>query len=279
MSGADRSASSSIGPQPPGDLAIVSVTVLSFGGGLMASMVALAVFAVVHSNPAAAEQPGALVVSIFCVEVMLGLGGLLGAAVLGWPLATTPAGLARRLRLRPVSASAMLLVGVGVVGMNLVLSGIIDALPLDFGTLARLRGALEAAQGFELVAVVAAVTVLPAFGEELLFRGFVLRGWAVGRSARVGIWGSAALFGLVHVDPVQTPMAFVLGIYMGWVVVRTDSLVAGIAAHALNNGLASAAVWVDTGVSPLVWIALGLPLVVVSVLRLRRYAPMGPSAW
>ncbi len=60
-------------------------------------------------------------------------------------------------------------------------------------------------------------------------------------SARWGAWpgilASAALFGLMHMDRIHSPSAFLIALYLGWLVHRTGSIRPAIAAHAVNNSL------------------------------------------
>jgi hypothetical protein len=86
------------------------------------------------------------------------------------------------------------------------------------------------AQAFLLV-VVAPVT------EELLFRGIILRG-LVGRCpVWVALGLSAALFAFIHLNPWQMVTAFVIGLTLGWVYLRTGSVWLCVVGHAINNGL------------------------------------------
>lgn len=77
----------------------------------------------------------------------------------------------------------------------------------------------------------------PAICEELLFRGYFQR--QVGRavSAPAAILLSGLLFGLYHLRPTQLLPLALLGIYLAYVVWRTDSVVTGIAVHFVYNGL------------------------------------------
>jgi membrane protease YdiL (CAAX protease family) len=46
---------------------------------------------------------------------------------------------------------------------------------------------------------------------------------------------SALLFSIAHLNPAQMPHAFLLGLLLGWVFVRTGSVVPGIIIHGVNN--------------------------------------------
>ena len=46
------------------------------------------------------------------------------------------------------------------------------------------------------------------------------------------------LFSLVHMNPVQMPHAFLIGILLGWLYYRTDSIIPGVVWHWVNNTIA-----------------------------------------
>lgn len=76
--------------------------------------------------------------------------------------------------------------------------------------------------------------VLPALGEELIFRGAVLSGFkTIGTSKAVLL--SALLFSLFHMNVDQTIYQFVLGIILAVFVLISGSIVASILLHFLNN--------------------------------------------
>ena len=93
-----------------------------------------------------------------------------------------------------------------------------------------------------------AVGLLAPLGEELVFRGAVLRTLLHQQqlfgiqSRRAAAWTaiavSALLFALVHGNPAQMPHAFLIGLLLGWFYYRTDSVVPGVAYHWVNNSVA-----------------------------------------
>lgn len=85
-----------------------------------------------------------------------------------------------------------------------------------------------------------AVGLAPALGEELLFRGFLLRLLASRWPGAIAVFGSAALFGAAHLDLVHGAAAFVLGGYLAAVAERAGSLRPALLCHAVNNSLAVA---------------------------------------
>lgn len=84
------------------------------------------------------------------------------------------------------------------------------------------------------------IGLLAPLSEELVLRGAVLR--SLLRSSRLSPWGaiaiSAVLFALVHFNPAQMPHAFLIGLLLGWMYYRTDSILPGVAFHWVNNSIA-----------------------------------------
>ena len=81
---------------------------------------------------------------------------------------------------------------------------------------------------------VLSVAVIPPLSEEFLFRGILL-----GRLRRFGngfaIIFSSALFALMHMNIVQIPFAFVVGLVMAFMTVKANSLLPAILIHFANN--------------------------------------------
>ena len=105
------------------------------------------------------------------------------------------------------------------------------------------RKLLAALPDTPLWLVLAALAVIPAVCEELLFRGYVLRALLAATSERNSIVISAVLFGVFHVLTTDAlaagrmlPSTF-LGLILGWVAWRTASAVPGMLLHACHNGL------------------------------------------
>lgn len=84
-----------------------------------------------------------------------------------------------------------------------------------------------------------AVGLLAPVCEELVFRGAVLRALLRSISQHwVAITVSALFFALIHANPAQMPHAFIIGLLLGWLYYRTDSVVPGIVYHWVNNSVA-----------------------------------------
>ena len=91
--------------------------------------------------------------------------------------------------------------------------------------------------GLALVLAYCAVCLLPAIGEELLFRG-LLQGWLLPFGALPAILGQAILFSLLHGRVSACIAALFGGFALGYCAFRTHSLLPGILFHLYNNNLA-----------------------------------------
>lgn len=93
-----------------------------------------------------------------------------------------------------------------------------------------------------------ATAIVPPLVEEFACRGLVL-----GSLRRFGdgfaVLVSAILFGLMHGNFDQMPFAFMVGLVLGYIVVKTDSLWIAIAVHAANNFISVAFQYLLAGLS------------------------------
>lgn len=87
------------------------------------------------------------------------------------------------------------------------------------------------------IVVPLAFVAVPAISEELLFRGLILPGLAERYGRRIAIWGSALLFGAIHLDPLTFVQATAAGLVLGWVRLRVDSVLPAIALHGAVNAV------------------------------------------
>jgi membrane protease YdiL (CAAX protease family) len=142
------------------------------------------------------------------------------------------------LRLGPAPAAAYPLAFVALVSampLALAVGELVAESPggLD-EVLARVLHA-DGARGWILALLAAAV--VPALGEELLFRGFLQRGLEprIGPAAAIAV--SSLAFGLIH-GPGRALPATLLGALLGWIAWRSGSVRPGIFAHLLSNAAA-----------------------------------------
>lgn len=86
----------------------------------------------------------------------------------------------------------------------------------------------------DLLLGIFAIGVLPGIFEELLFRGPILSAYERGGSRR-GILVSAALFAMMHGSLEGLPVQLMMGAVLGYAVVSTGSIYAGMMIHTAYN--------------------------------------------
>lgn len=88
-------------------------------------------------------------------------------------------------------------------------------------------------------ATLVSVSIFAPLFEELLCRGFILRGLLQKTSPAIAICISALFFALIHGNPWQAIPAFILGLLFGEVYYRTRSLKLTMLMHCANNTVAA----------------------------------------
>src|SRR5262249_22269710 len=131
--------------------------------------------------------------------------------------------------------------GVMVLGM-LTLGQALDSLTWlaglgERGTMVVVRRVLEGAVGPDLFGAVVVFGVIAGASEELFFRGYMQTRLAEAWGAARGVVVTAACFGVLHVDVsgVHMALAFAMGVYLGFVVERTGSVLPAMVCHVVNN--------------------------------------------
>jgi len=101
----------------------------------------------------------------------------------------------------------------------------------------KLRTALLRTDSVAVVVLnVFAMALLPAIGEELFFRGVILRVSFQGtKNIHLGVLLSAILFALVHMEFSNFLAILFMGVLLGYLYVYTGSLLVPIGLHFLNN--------------------------------------------
>ncbi|MFN5369980.1 MAG: lysostaphin resistance A-like protein [Bacteroidia bacterium] len=129
------------------------------------------------------------------------------------------------------------------------------------------------------------VALIPAIGEELLFRGVVQPMLSEKRGVHFGVWITAFVFSFIHFQFFGFFPRFILGVILGYMVVWKKSLWYSIVAHFTNNALAVIGYfayqhqWIElnpdewgTGENSLLWVCLSLIFGIVSFLTFYKFA-------
>jgi uncharacterized protein len=107
-------------------------------------------------------------------------------------------------------------------------------------TAGRLTGLfLNGGNGLTLAVNMFMIALLPALGEEFLFRGVIQRlltEWT--RNKHAGIWMAAFIFSFIHFQFYGFLPRFLLGLYFGYLLVWSSSIWVPVTGHFINNGFA-----------------------------------------
>lgn len=138
--------------------------------------------------------------------------------------------------IKPVAVLLALVVTVGIYAQNLIFA-------VSFQWLVQAVG-LEASVilpdftiALNLILGVLIVCILPAIGEELLFRGVTLSSLKE-KGAVAAVLLSAALFSLSHGNIVQLVHQFLLGVILAYLTLKTGNIIYAMIIHFTNNLLA-----------------------------------------
>jgi membrane protease YdiL (CAAX protease family) len=179
----------------------------------------------------------------FSAPGLMALAAVSAASLLLVAMATARLSTARvgqYLRLGPTRATGAgyLAAILGTSGLSLVCGSAADlAGARGESVMDKLADALQRLGPAHLALAILAIGVGPGLAEETFFRGLMQPRFA----ARWGRWpaivAAAFAFGLMHLDKVQSPLAFLLGIFLGWTAERLEGIRPTVAAHAINNAI------------------------------------------
>src|SRR5581483_6956507 len=116
-------------------------------------------------------------------------------------------------------------------------------LGIDAGSKATATAYAQAKLAGALPMLLFGVLIVAPITEELMFRGFLHRGW---RTSRLGVVGTivlaSALWAVLHqqYNAYGVFCVFVLGLVLGWIRQRSESTTPAIILHAINNLAATA---------------------------------------
>lgn len=125
---------------------------------------------------------------------------------------------------------------VGLLAMGQALEGLASHVNVPSATLSALADASHAPLPV-FVPLFIVGTLGAAFGEESFFRGYMgsVLGEAWPRWANV--LATSVCFGLIHGDPVHSPLAFCIGLYLGFIAERARSIRPTMFIHFVNNAV------------------------------------------
>ncbi len=127
----------------------------------------------------------------------------------------------------------------GVTGLSLACGAMSDLLGVGQGPVMRaIEDALAESAGPAWPAVaLLTLAVVPGVAEETFFRGLLQTRLTPALGRWPALVAAAACFGALHLDPVQGVLAFIVGLLLGWIALRFESIRPAALAHVTNNAL------------------------------------------
>ena len=110
-------------------------------------------------------------------------------------------------------------------------------IPMSDAALEAMRPIEQMLSSQPLGAVIFVVAVIPAICEELTFRGFIFGGLSRNQGGLRAVLVTAVMFGFSHAIFQQSVAATLMGCVLGWIALRTGSVLPGILFHITNNAL------------------------------------------
>lgn len=98
-----------------------------------------------------------------------------------------------------------------------------------------LIGLLGAQSFAEFLGVAAVIAVIPGLAEEFVFRGLVQRSFEKGIGPVRAFVIAGIIFGAFHLSPFSIVPLMAIGVYLGFLAWRADSIWVSVAAHFFNN--------------------------------------------
>ena len=194
--------------------------------------------------PDLAALPGHVLAGMVAVVQLLGylVPGLISATTLFgklWPRAVQllPSPSLRQLALGVVAFALCMPMTAALAELNLSIELSGWQLDIEDNVTQTLTAIIQNGSIGGLLVAIVIVAVLPALGEELVFRGLIQPGLikATG-SGHVGVWLTALAFGLVHLQFAGLLPRVFLGAVLGFLAYYSQRLWVPVLAHFLFNG-------------------------------------------
>lgn len=233
---------------------MIGVFVAHFLGGLV---FIIAVFAYLISTGQLAKSPSEISdqVDLFLKENLFEVAGVEQGVFVLIVIAAVGLRLGRKtsskLNLQPFALSTGFILFLCVLPLSMI-SGELYRIAFDvwsvfaekipilkqFDQLQTMEVVKQMAESSPLWSLVFVIAVLPAIGEELVFRGVIGRGLLARWGLIPAILITSVMFGLVHVHPAHVIAVIPLGMFMHYVYYVTRSFWAPVLVHFMNNAFA-----------------------------------------
>lgn len=177
-------------------------------------------------------------------------------------------------RWHPVPKSVLIVstcIGVGVSVVSEEINRLVQlVIPMPEALVKTLERILIIQSVSDLFILIVGVVIVAGFVEEMLFRGFLQGSMEQATDVTKAVLVTALVFTLIHFNPWWAIEILILGVLLGVMTWRTNSVFPAVVVHCVNNGLSVLMANTDSSrlrwyyykghVAP-VWIVLGIALV------------------
>lgn len=180
-----------------------------------------------------------------------------------------------------VAAALPLAIGLTVIIDELDrIAQILAPTPLEFS---KIQEIVTISDPLSAIFIIGVVVIIAPLIEELVFRGFLQRilEYRIRDITRAVLY-SALIFAFIHFNPWWIVQIYIIGVFMGYVAWRTNSVWISFIIHAVNNGVAILFTHLDDGkliwyewkghVSPVI-LLIGIVLLFCGMYWFRRATP------
>ena len=159
-----------------------------------------------------------------------------------WFLKSRRQPILKRLRLNPISMDTLactIMLSLGVIILSDELDRIIQTFFPAPEYIVDLNGLLRPDTLIGFILLFVAVAIIAPIGEELLFRGFFQQAlekhW---KDVTRAILITALLFSMIHMNPYWFAQIYILGVLLGFIAWKTQSVFPALILHGMNNSMA-----------------------------------------
>ena len=167
------------------------------------------------------------------------LGMILTPALLMAVMLTTSLRKSLRIRMpHGLTLPMAVLLGITLHPMYVMLAQWISyTYPISEEALRSMQPFTEQMQNAPWISIIFLMAFIPAVCEELAFRGFIFGGLVRQKGRFRAVMVTAIMFGVSHGVLQQSIAATIMGVLLGWIALRTGSVLPGMLIHFTNNTL------------------------------------------
>jgi len=166
-----------------------------------------------------------------------------------WFLKSKQEPILKRLRLNSISYDTLIqtiMLSLGIIVLSDELDRIIQSFFPAPEYIVDLNGLLRPETFLGFILLFIAVAIIAPIGEELLFRGFfqqvLEKHW---KDVTRAILITALLFSMIHMNPYWFAQIYILGVILGFIAWKTQSVLPALILHGMNNAMAMLFAFVD----------------------------------